>query len=146
MGTPASNNVVGLAATHGVPYGPGAFIVGSDWSAQQITVVGAYSHTITTSPPTTGQQAGVEASQDSYRLTTSYALTPRTRLSGGIRYQRFTSNQANDFQEKAVLAAGEGAWVWRTDQDLPELPPRASPRATGPASEGLRAQRVPEAG
>jgi hypothetical protein len=49
-------------------------------------------------------------------------------------------------KEKAVLAAGEGAWVWRTDQDLPELPPRASPRAASPATEGMRAQRVPEAG
>ncbi|MBK8016521.1 MAG: TIGR03016 family PEP-CTERM system-associated outer membrane protein [Betaproteobacteria bacterium] len=88
----------------GVIFRRGFSISESHKLTQQITVVGAYSHTITTSPPTTGQQAGVEASQDSYRLTTSYALTPRTRLSGGIRYQRFTSNQANDFQEKAVLA------------------------------------------
>jgi hypothetical protein len=48
--------------------------------------------------------------------------------------------------EKAVQAAGDDAWVWRTDQALPAMPPRAGSRTAFAGSDVARGQRVPEVG
>ena len=44
-----------------------------------------------------------ESRQQLFRLNASHSLNSRTSVSAGLRWQRFDSNQANDFQENALL-------------------------------------------
>jgi hypothetical protein len=58
----------------------------------------------------------------------------------------FLDPKEQSAKERAVLAAGDGAWVWRTDQALPALPPRAGARTSIAGADAARGQRVPEVG
>jgi hypothetical protein len=58
----------------------------------------------------------------------------------------FLDPKEQSAKEKAVQAAGDDAWVWRTDQALPALPPRAGSRTALAGSDAARAQRVSEVG
>ena len=58
----------------------------------------------------------------------------------------FLDPKEQSAKEKAVLAAGGDAWVWRTDQALPALPPRAGVRTPSAGSDPTRGQRIPEVG